>query len=310
MKYYTFLIICITLISIKMTAQDEIIPLWNKNLPNYKNTNEIEKVENDDIIWISNVQEPNIAVYLASKKNKSGQAVIICPGGGYEGLAYDIEGIDIAKWLNSKGITAFVLKYRLPVSKSNINGTLSPLMDAKRAIRQVRYYSEKWGIDKHKIGIMGFSAGGHLASTLGTHFYSDSEKVNDDIDSISARPDFMALIYPVITMKENLTHMGSRNALLGKNPDKKLIDFYSNELQVKEDTPPCFLVHATDDDVVPVENSLNFYQALKNNKIAVEMHLYPKGGHGFSLALKNGYLQTWTDRFCDWINGLENMKLK
>ncbi len=290
-----------------MMSQNEIIPLWTKNIPNYKKSTEVEKLEQTDIIRISDVQDPTLEIYLPSKANATGKAVIICPGGGYQILAYDWEGTDIAKWLNSKGIAAFVLKYRLPVSKSNINGTLSPLMDAKRAIRLVRYNCSKWNINKNEIGVMGFSAGGHLASTLGTHFDSDTENTNDPIDSMSARPDFMALIYPVITMNEQFTHMGSRNSLLGEKPDKKLVDYYSNELQVKATTPPTFLIHATDDGAVPVENSLLFYQALKNNGVPAEMHIYPKGGHGFSLALKKGNLQTWTDRFYEWIKSLKEI---
>jgi acetyl esterase/lipase len=251
------------------------------------------------------VQNPNIAVYLPSKGNTSGKAVVIFPGGGYGFLAYDWEGTDIAKWLNSKGIAAIVVKYRLPGSKSAVVRYKSPLLDAKRALRTVRYHAQKWNINKNQIGVMGFSAGGHLASTLGTHFNDDIESKQDSIDAVSARPDFMALIYPVITLKPPFAHMGSRNALLGENPDPKLIDYFCNDLQVKADTPPTFLVHSEDDKTVPVENSLQFYTALRQQGVYSEMHLYPTGGHGYSLALNKGYLQSWPDRFYEWLQGLK-----
>ncbi len=248
-----------------------------------------------------------ISQFICLLKNiATGQAVVICPGGGYVRLAYDWEGLDIAKWLNSKGIAAIVLKYRLPISKNNMVGYKSPLLDAKRAIRIVRYYASKWNIEKNKIGVMGFSAGGHLASTLGTHFdYGDSNASNE-IDKMSSRPDFMVLGYPVITFTKPFMHRGSRNALLGENPDSSLVNLYSNELQVKEDTPPTFIVHADDDGAVPVENSLVFYEALRQKKIPVEMHIYPEGGHGFGLALGRGHLESWTDRCIDWLRWVDN----
>jgi acetyl esterase/lipase len=221
-------------------------------------------------------------------------------------LAYDWEGTDIAKWFNSKGITAFVLKYRLPESKSLLVNHKAPLQDAQRAIRLVRHHAEKWNLSKDQIGIMGFSAGGHLASTLGTHYDIDKNVVTDSIDSLSARPDFMILIYPVITMKAPYTHLGSRTSLIGANPKPELINFYSNELHVDKDTPPTFLLHSTDDSAVPVMNSILFYQALEKENIYSELHVYPVGGHGFALAVNQGYLQNWTQLLYDWIQSLNN----
>jgi len=284
-----------------------ILPLWYGEIPNRIDNNEKETQvnKNPGLIWVEKVQKPTIEVFLPSKANANGQAVLICPGGGYEGLAYDWEGTDIAKMLNSKGIAGIVLKYRLPVSKSITNRSIVPLQDAQRAIKLVRHNSEAWHIDKDKIGIMGFSAGGHLASTLGTHFNVKTFTKPDSIDLLSARPDYMILIYPVISMNGLITHEGSKNALLGNQPSQNLIDEYSNELQVQENTPPTFIVHATDDDSVPAENSLEFYKSLKEKQIDVEMHIYPDGGHGFSLALNNKHLNTWPQRLFEWLQSLK-----
>jgi acetyl esterase/lipase len=187
-------------------------------------------------------------------------------------------------------------------------GYKSPLLDVKRAMRIVRYYASDWHIDKNKIGVMGFSAGGHLASTLGTHFDYGDPKAIDEIDRMSSRPDFMILCYPVITFTKPFMHQGSRDALLGKNPDTSLVNLYSNELQVKDDTPLTFIVHADDDGTVPVENSLVFYEALRQKKIPVEIHIYPEGGHGFGLALGRGHLESWTDRCIGWLRWINNKK--
>jgi acetyl esterase/lipase len=298
------LLTCLSsLVILQMTnAQDLTLPLWpSGKLPNYQKSDDVEKRESTDIVRFSKVQSPEIAVFLPSKKNATRQAVIICPGGGYAYLAYDWEGTDVAKLLNSKGITAIVLKYRLPNSKSNITPNLSPLMDAKRAMRIVRANADKWGIQKNNIGIMGFSAGGHLASTLATHFDEGDANSNDSIEQQSSRPDFAVLVYPVITMNKAFTHMGSRTNLLGNNPDSSLVALYSNELQVTKQTPPGFLIHATDDKTVPVENSLRFYEAVKNNGVPVEMHIFPHGGHGFSLAIGKGELESWTDLLITWL---------
>ena len=283
-------------------AQEYKLLLWpSGNVPNYKKTTEVEKRDSVNFVRISLVQQPAIEVYLPSKQNATGQAVVICPGGGYSILAYDWEGTDIAKWLNAHGIAAIVLKYRLPNSKSNVDPKLSPLLDAQRAIRTVRANAVKWNIKKDKIGIMGFSAGGHLASTAGTHFDAGNTSATDSIDRVSCRPDFMILMYPVVNMSKSTMHQGSRNNLIGANADSATAKYYSNEMQVTAQTPPTLLVHATDDKAVPVENSLDFYRALKDNNVPAEMHIYPYGGHGFSLAIGKGYLATWTDRCIDWL---------
>lgn len=297
-----FLIVFTALCSQNIDAQEYKLLLWpSGNVPNYKKTNEVEKRDTGNFVRISLVQQPAIEVYLPSKQNATGQAVIICPGGGYGILAYDWEGTDIAKWLNAHGVAAIVLKYRLPNSKSNIDPKLSPLLDAQRAIRTVRANALKWNIKQDKIGIMGFSAGGHLASTAGTHFDAGNANATDSIDRVSSRPDFMILMYPVITMQKSTMHQGSRNNLIGDKADSATARFYSNELQVTAQTPPTLLIHATDDKAVPVENSLAFYQALKDHNIPAEMHIYPYGGHGFSLAIGKGYLSSWTDRCIDWL---------
>ena len=285
----------------QLQAQNEVISLW-KIVPNSIETSEEEFIEHGDIIKISKVKKPTLEIYAPSKRNATDKAVLIYPGGGYTMLAYDWEGTEIAKWFNSKGITAFVLKYRLPNSKSQKTPNEAPLQDAQRAIRWVRFNADKFGINPNKIGVIGFSAGGHLAATLGTQFDTKNNFKEEPIDTISARPDFMALIYPVITMKDDYTHKGSRNQLIGKKPTQKLIKQYSNELQVTENTPPTFLVHSSNDNAVPVENSLQFYKALNDKKVKVEMHIYPYGGHGFSLAInQKGYLHTWLDRLEDWL---------
>lgn len=288
-----------------LSAQDLTLPLWpTGKVPNYRPANETEKWDTADIIRVSLVQTPTVSVYLPAKKSATGQAVVICPGGGYVRLAYNWEGADVARLLNAKGIAAVVLKYRLPNSKSNVTPHLSPLMDAKRAVRLVRANAAKWNVKKEQVGIMGFSAGGHLASTLATHFDAGDAAATDSVERQSSRPDFAVLVYPVISMSKPIMHAGSRNNLIGEKPDTALARLYSNELQVRPQTPPTFLLHAADDKAVPVENSLLFYQACKDAGVPVEMHLYPKGGHGFGLAVGQGYLESWTDRLVDWLRGL------
>jgi len=286
-------------------AQNTILPLWPNNIPNAIKTDEKEEVISKDIVRIGKVQVPEIEVYLPAKKIATGQAVLIFPGGGYGILAYDWEGTDFAKLLNAKGIAGVVVKYRLPSSKSMTEKHNVPLIDAQRAIRTVRTKAAEWNIDPDNIGIIGFSAGGHLASTLGTHYNEEVYNKQDAIDQLSARPDFMTLAYPVITMGAPNAHGGSRKNLLGENPSQKMLDHFSNELQVTTDTPPTFLLHATDDPGVPVENSLMFYAALRKNKVPTEMHIYPTGGHGFALGLQDPHLATWTDQWIGWLNSLK-----
>lgn len=304
MKNYYLLFICL-LLTANTAFSQEVIPLWPDEIPNSKDTDTEEVQRTEDILWIEQVQTPSIEVYLPARRHSTGHAVLICPGGGYAGLAYDWEGTDIAKWFNSKGIAAFVLKYRLPISESVVIPHQAPLQDAKRAIRTIRANAEKWNLATDKIGVMGFSAGGHLASTLGTHFDHDDPVKTDSIDTESARPDFMILIYPVITMKKPYAHEGSKRNLLGEKPDESLVEYYSTETQVSAKTPPTFLLHASNDEGVPVDNSILFYQALRKKGHYPELHIYPEGGHGFALAVGSGHLEGWTDRLHEWLQSLD-----
>ncbi|MDB4891176.1 MAG: alpha/beta hydrolase, partial [Gemmatimonadetes bacterium] len=239
-----------------------------------------------------------ITPYLPPAGIANGTAVVIFPGGGYQHLSMEKEGSDVANWLTSTGVTAFVVRYRLGPKYHH------PVMlgDAQRAIRTVRSRATEWGVDPARVGIIGFSAGGHLASTAGTHFDAGVATSSDVIERANSRPDFMLLLYPVITMRDDsITHRGSRNNLLGNTPDDALVRLMSNELQVTRNTPPTFIVHSTDDKTVPIENSLMFYQALRNNAVPVEMHVFEYGGHGFGLAPNDATLATWTTLAESWM---------
>lgn len=285
-------------------TQDSIIPLWPKDrIPNRIVSGEVEEHKDNGILRISTVQEPSIEVYLPSKSNATGEAVLIFPGGGYEILAYDWEGTDIAKFLNGKGIAGIVVKYRLPSDISQKNKHEVPLIDAQRAMRLVRSNAALFHLDTKKIGILGFSAGGHLASTLGTQFEEKVYLPLDAIDNENARPDFMVLGYPVITFGDK-THKGSKKNLIGEKPTQKMVDRYSSEKNVTQHTPPTFLFHASDDTGVTVENSLLFYSALNEKGVSATLFVYPNGGHGFSLALKDPFLKGWSDQMVQWINNL------
>lgn len=239
---------------------------------------------------------PTITPYLPAKEKATGAAIIICPGGGYARLA-DHEGKPVAEWLNSVGVTAFVLKYRHTARYPHP----APLQDAARAIRTVRARASEWSVDPKRIGMLGFSAGGHLASTAGTHFDTGNAVANDPIERVSSRPDLLVLIYPVITMRE-LTHAGSKRNLLGANPDESLVTQLSNDEQVTAETPPTFLVHTVADAGVPVENSLRFAAALRRAGVPFELHLYEQGPHGFGLGVKDPILATWPDRLAAWLS--------
>jgi acetyl esterase/lipase len=211
-------------------------------------------------------------------ENPNGTAVIVIAGGGYGVIVYNGEGLSTAKSLAEKGISAFVLKYRLPSDEIMVDKRIGSLQDVQQSIKYLRENTTKYGIDKDKIGVMGFSAGGHLASTAATHF---EKSYIANPENTSLRPDFQVLVYPVITMQNELTHGGSRDNLIGKNPSQEDIDMFSNEMQVKENTPITWLTHAADDKVVDVDNSINYFEKLRKNKVEVEMHIYPKGDHGF-----------------------------
>ena len=243
--------------------------------------------------------KPTLTICLPDKEVAVATAVVICPGGGYGYVSMDHEGTQIANWLNSIGVAAFIVNYRQ-------NGTgysyPAPLQDAQRAVKIVRARAQEWNIDPKRIGIMGFSAGGHLASSIGTHFQNNYYDAKDAIDKTSCRPDFMVLLYPVITMEDSFTHSGSKRNLLGRNPDPKLVENLSNEKQVTSDTPPTFLVHSSEDRTVPVENSIYFYLALRKAGIPAEMHIYQKGSHGSGIEKNFGMISTWPERCVQWMN--------
>ena len=248
--------------------------------------------------------KPTLTPYTVPPAQSTGTAVVVCPGGGYVHLAMDHEGQQVARWLNSLGVTAFVLKYRLGPRYRHPN----ELMDAQRAIRTVRTKAAEYHLQPDRIGIMGFSAGGHLASTAATHFDSGDASATDPIDRAPSRPDFLILGYPVISFSEPYVHRGSLHALLGDNPDPQLVTLLSNELQVTAQTPPTFLFHTTTDNVVPVENSVLFYLALRKAGVPAEMHIYERGPHGVGLAPTDEALSSWPARLADWlrVRGLLN----
>ncbi len=284
---------------VNKTSQE--IPLYKDAVPNSKQTaNKENSTFRDNVTRIAKVSVPAITMYKPVIK-PNGKAVIICPGGGYSILAFDKEGTKVAEEMTRWGVTCFVLKYRLPDDSANIDKSVAPLQDAQQAIRFVRSNAKEFGINKNQIGIMGFSAGGHVASTAATHFNFKADPANND--TISVRPDFAVLIYPVISMDSAITHKGSRNNLIGSRPTKEATEFFSNDLQVTATTPPSFLVQASDDGGVPVENSVRYYQACVKNKVPVEMHLYPHGGHGFGMVNKTTD-DNWLERLKNWLNRL------
>lgn len=231
--------------------------------------------------WINGDEYTEATLTIYPAKNPNGQAIVACPGGGYAGIATTHEGHDMAAWFNTQGITYAVLHYRMPYGKHEI-----PLSDAHQAIRYMRKNTEKWGIEQ--LGIMGSSAGGHLASTAATHFDAET------------RPDFQILFYPVVTMTD-YTHQGSKDNLLGKNPSEELVKLYSNELQVTEQTPPAFIMHSSNDDAVPVLNSINYYLALCKHGVWSSMHLYPIGGHGWGYNESFPYKAQWKNELEKWL---------
>ena len=280
-----------------LSAQQEI-PLYRGTIPNARQVEDPEWVEdrgpNNRAFYDTSV--PTLTIFEPAAPN--GKAVIICPGGGYVRTAFDKEGILVAHELLEDSITVFVLKYRIPQEKTNVNPSLAPLQDAQQAIRYVRRNATAYGLDPDLIGIMGFSAGGHLASSAATHFHRLADP--NELDTTSVRPNFVILIYPVISFTDELTHHGSRSRLIGDEATEPEILYWSNERQVTSATPPAFLVHAADDEVVPVGNSLAFYEACIANGVGVEMHLYARGGHGFGLH-NASTVDRWIDRLINWM---------
>ena len=283
----TILVTALLIMTTSLCAQKPIeLPLWPNGAPN---SNELKGDEQEmDNGRVSNIKNPDITVYRAEHPN--GMAVIMCPGGGYARLAMNHEGHDMAPWFNTQGITYVVLKYRMPNGHKEV-----PFSDVEQAIRLVRQHAAEWNINPAKVGIMGASAGGHLASTLATHYTSKE-----------TRPDFQILLYPVITMDANFTHAGSRENLITKNPSADLIAAYSNELQVNAQTPQAFIALSSDDKAVLPQNSINYYLALLKHNVPATMHIYPTGGHGWGFRDNFTYKRQWTDELEKWLrNGVK-----
>ena len=297
-----------------IAGAQQVVPLYDGLPPNSLETSDRESAEDEKRGWITTVLNPTLTLYLPEQRKNTGMAVVVCPGGGYTGLATQHEGHAIAKKLQENGIAGIVLKYRLPNPKYVINKEIVPLQDAQRAIQLVREKAGEWGIIKTKVGIMGSSAGGHLASTAGTHF--KNVQISNPLD-ISVRPDFMILNYPVISFEDGITHNGSRYNLVGDNTiaefvqvygnslkyfpvHKNKIEYYSNDLQVSGETPPTFIMHALDDEVVPVANTVLFIAALQQSGVPVESFFYKKGGHGFGMTNPEAKEQ-WIDACLAWI---------
>jgi acetyl esterase/lipase len=305
-SYYTksmknLLISIISFLYLHTGVAQQEIPLYPGTIPNAREVPDPEQVQErkDGRRAFKLTAIPTLTIY--QPENPNGQAVVVCPGGGYIKTVFDKEGTQVAQRLIEEGITVFVLKYRIPQDETNVDKSLAPLQDAQQAIRYLRQQAEKYKLNPDKIGIMGFSAGGHLASSVATHFHKMADP--NELDTTSVRPSFAILIYPVISFTDKLTHSGSREHLIGENPHEADILKWSNELQVSSDTPPSFLVHAADDQVVPVGNSLAYYSACVEHGVAAEMHLYPHGGHGFGL-----HNQTtegaWIELFKNWLKSL------
>jgi acetyl esterase/lipase len=295
------LLLFITSFLLVMAQAQQIIPLYRDSIPNSRPGKDEEQADpgkEPGHTSLSKVSRPSLTAFLPAKELANGTAVIVCPGGGYTHLAIGHEGFEVAKRLNELGIAAFVLKYRLPSDLTMIDKEIGPLQDAQRAIQLVRENATSWGVDPVRVGIMGFSAGGHLASTAGTHF---TRAAIDNKEGSSLRPDFMILLYPVISFSDSIGHRGSRDNLIGVNPTPDKVREYSNELQVTTQTPPCFIVQAGDDRTVKAQNSIDFYEALLRHGVAAELHMYPKGGHGFGLHNPSTKDQ-WMDRLQNWLD--------
>jgi acetyl esterase/lipase len=268
------------------SAEPKVELLWPDGAPGAKGQSDNDK--------------PTLTIFLPEADEANGAAVVVCPGGGYGGLAIGYEGMDVAKWLNSLGVAGFVLKYR---HKGTGYQHPAPLDDAQRGLRTVRARAGEFHVDPHRVGILGFSAGGHLASSAGTHFDAGKSDASDPIARESSRPDFLILCYPVISFTAPTAHQGSKKNLLGDNPDPKLVESMSSELQVTSDTPPTFLWHTDADSGVPPENSVLFYLALRKAKVPAELHIYEKGKHGLGLAREVPAVSSWPDRASDWMRG-------
>jgi acetyl esterase/lipase len=292
---FLFSLICMAY----MTNAQNTIPLYSGPIPGALPSTNKEKSDTaaDGMVRISRISLPTMSIHLPEKSKATGTAVIIFPGGGYRINAIKHEGWDVAKYLAENGIAAFVVKYRLPDSLTMIDPAAGPLQDAQQAISLVRRNAKAYGINPHKIGVMGFSAGGHLASTASTHFRFAANPT-------SVRPDFSILIYPVISFMDSICHKGSREKLIGKTPSEENIKKFSAELQVYDKTPPAFLAHAKDDKAVPYSNAVVYSEALLENKVPVELVLVEKGGHGFGMTNKQSDVQ-WPPKLLEWMKTIK-----
>lgn len=298
MMKQTTILLTLFLIATGLNAQDKVLKVWPNGAPNHNGMDEPE--EKFEGSRVRKVSEAEMYVYLPEKEKNTGAAVVICPGGGYWIEAMDHEGYQMAEWLQERGVAGIVLKYRLPYGHHEI-----PSGDARQAMRIVRSKAEEWGIHPGKIGIAGSSAGGHLASTVGTRFDYGNPESDKPLEKISCRPDFMLLLYPVITFREEFGHMGSRKNLIGEGNDWKLVKKYSNELHVTPETPPTFLVLADDDKGVVPRNSVEFYLALKENNVPAEMHIFAEGSHGFGMNKKSLPVDQWPELFYNWLKSVK-----
>ncbi|MGE5419581.1 MAG: alpha/beta hydrolase [Chloroflexota bacterium] len=300
MKKLLIVILIIMINLVPGRSQNTIIRVWSGDVPgSIKNDTytEVEQLLNGSPSRYNKVTDPTLTVFLPAADKATGSAVLICPGGGYGTLAFDHEGYQIAQWLNENGIAGIILKYRLPSDLIMKDKTIGPLQDAQEGMRSIRRHAAEWKINPRKVGVIGFSAGGHLASTLSTHY---AEKVYPS-DTTSARPDFSLLIYPVITFDSTFTHMGSRTNLIGRKPSPELIKHFSNEQQVDAKTPRAFLVHSMDDNAVPVRNSIEYYNSLVRYKIPSELHVFEKGGHGYGMSVGKGTQAAWPGLCISWL---------
>ncbi len=284
--------------SLFVFSQDTILPLYEKHIP----CSSFDKIESNLTIGKKSkkIKTPQLWYYPSTHPKKEGAAVLVIPGGGYKNLAFEHEGIKVAEWLNKIGISAFVLMYRTPHWESKPCKTKVALLDAQRALQIIAENAKQWNIDSAKIGIIGFSAGGHLAATLSNHF--DFISSGKSTDKKSYRPSFCILVYPVISMTDKLTHMGSKYSFMGKSPRDEEVHFFSNELQISaEKTPPTLLIHAIDDAVVIPENSILYHETLQENKIPTRLHLMDKGGHGFGIKNAAAPTNSWLNVTKEWL---------
>jgi acetyl esterase/lipase len=306
--FMKLLFICFFLVMQTIANAQTEISLYSDGVPNSIKIQNREYTENgnDGKLRVHNITIPTLTVFVAPKEKANGTSIIICPGGGYSIVAISHEGFDVARQFNDMGVTAFVLKYRMPNDSTMVDKTIGPLQDAQRAVQYVRENAKQWHLDKHRIGLLGFSAGGHLASTETTHF-KKAFIVNKKKTSL--RPDYLILIYPVISFMDSLMHKGSRDNLIGRNPSSETTQLYSNELQVSKETPPTFLVHAKDDGGVKYQNSTAFYDALKRSGVNTDIYLFEKGGHGFGLNNPTSDVK-WMDLIRQWMESNGWLKKK